>query len=356
MDNRHQILIISRSGDAHATMVGEALIDAGVQVFVRTPQALIEESVLSIDNNNIDNKGDKLTFKTFDINDVKIVWLRKPSYFFSNNNAVSAYEHIKWNQKNLLLGTIYKILESNKHLIHCYQTAFISKNKYMQLISAYRVGFRTPLTYYLDNKELLKNFDVKINKKKWVIKPATEIIFEDEGEMLRYGVSSITSYEIQRETEMPLIFQEEILIKSEIKCAYINGSIFAVEVNVPYSYEDLNDVPYSDRIYKAVKIPSYIKNKCILLCENLGFIFATIDFLINNNEEWIFIEINENGQFLFLEDQCPELPILQTTINYFLTKLHIYKEKSYRPNNHITFKYYRKRTERQLQNQLNRKD
>lgn len=334
-------------------MVGEALMDSGVKVFIRTPQELLEESMLSIAQEK-DNNNSNINFMNFNIHDLQVIWLRRPRYFFSRNNAIGISEHIKWNQETLFLGIIYKLLEVGKYVIHNYlQNAFV-KNKYFQLVHAKRLGFRIPGTYYICNKNLLNTLKNKNSGQNWLIKPATELVFEDENKILRYGSASVLMCDIQDEIDIPLLVQNKIIIKKEIKCVYINRQIFAVEISVSYDYEDLNDVPYADRTYKAIEVPSDIKEKCISLCEQLGLVLVTIDFIINQEGEWVFIEMNENGQFLFVEELCPELPILHTTVKFFLKNIDIEKYLSIQKQ--LAFEDYRTRTKEHLLARAQRKE
>ncbi len=53
-------------------------------------------------------------------------------------------------------------------------------------------------------------------------------------------------------------------------------------------------------------------NKCNL-------VFGSMDFIVNKADEWVFIENNSMGQFLWLEEYCPELTILDAFSRFLVS-------------------------------------
>jgi hypothetical protein len=56
------------------------------------------------------------------------------------------------------------------------------------------------------------------------------------------------------------------------------------------------DVPYEQHW-----LPSGISNSLIRLIQNLRLTFATIDLKITDSDEYVFFEVNPQGQFLYVE-------------------------------------------------------
>ncbi len=49
----------------------------------------------------------------------------------------------------------------------------------------------------------------------------------------------------------------------------------------------------------------------------LGIVHGSFDFAIEPNGNWTFFEVNESGQFLWLESYVPALPILEIATQFF---------------------------------------
>ncbi len=45
--------------------------------------------------------------------------------------------------------------------------------------------------------------------------------------------------------------------------------------------------------------------------KRLNLRFGSIDLIVTPDDELVFLEINEQGQFLFLDERCPELGVMQ---------------------------------------------
>ena len=60
----------------------------------------------------------------------------------------------------------------------------------------------------------------------------------------------------------------------------------------------------------SIKVPLGIQESMIKLMTDIGIIFCTADFIVTPEGEWIFLEVNEQGQWLWQEEACSDLPIL----------------------------------------------
>lgn len=52
---------------------------------------------------------------------------------------------------------------------------------------------------------------------------------------------------------------------------------------------------------------------------NLGLVFGCIDIIVTLNGEYCFLEVNEMGQFLWIERANPEIRILDAFCDFLLT-------------------------------------
>lgn len=57
----------------------------------------------------------------------------------------------------------------------------------------------------------------------------------------------------------------------------------------------------------------------------MGLVFGTLDFIVNENDEYIFLEVNEQGQFLWIEDLNPDLKMLDVFIHFLVDASKPYK-------------------------------
>jgi hypothetical protein len=62
-----------------------------------------------------------------------------------------------------------------------------------------------------------------------------------------------------------------------------------------------------------------LQRRCRELMQRLGIVFGCLDFVVTPDGEPIFLEVNEAGQWLWLEECCPELPLLDAFVALLAT-------------------------------------
>lgn len=98
----------------------------------------------------------------------------------------------------------------------------------------------------------------------------------------------------------------------EYRITIIGREVFSVRI------DSSNPIDWrkSDSInqYNKVEIPQHILTSCFNLMEELSIPFGAFDF-IQSGSEFYFLEVNPNGQWLWLEEQLG-LPISRSIVDY----------------------------------------
>ena len=64
-------------------------------------------------------------------------------------------------------------------------------------------------------------------------------------------------------------------------------------------------------------LPPEVAARCFALLDELGLVFGCLDLVVTPEGEYIFLEVNEMGQFLFVERGCG-LPLLDAFSEFLL--------------------------------------
>jgi glutathione synthase/RimK-type ligase-like ATP-grasp enzyme len=104
----------------------------------------------------------------------------------------------------------------------------------------------------------------------------------------------------------PVIFQEYIEKKLELRITVIGDKVFPCAI---YSQDSSNVAnktdwrhdPYASR-HEAYPLPKEIEEKCVKLIQNLGLKYGAIDMIVTPDDEYIFLETNANGAWLWIQD------------------------------------------------------
>jgi len=66
------------------------------------------------------------------------------------------------------------------------------------------------------------------------------------------------------------------------------------------------------------ELPDPIAEKCRRYMRAAGLRFGCFDFIVTPEGEYVFLEVNQAGQFLWKELRCPELPMLQAFCDFLI--------------------------------------
>ncbi|WP_145085386.1 ATP-grasp domain-containing protein [Anatilimnocola aggregata] len=99
----------------------------------------------------------------------------------------------------------------------------------------------------------------------------------------------------------PIIVQEAVLPKVDIRATVVGNKIFAVEIVSVTGVGFANDWRENKaRIqYRSISLPKEIEERCCRLVRKLGLVFGGIDLAMRGNE-YYFIEINPTGEWAWL--------------------------------------------------------
>jgi hypothetical protein len=97
----------------------------------------------------------------------------------------------------------------------------------------------------------------------------------------------------------PTIFQEMVTDCRELRITVIGAQIFAAEFRPARGLIDGRlDV---DTPYRPHTLPNEISRRLLALVRQLGLVFSTIDMKLTDEGEYVFLELNPMGQFLYIE-------------------------------------------------------
>jgi hypothetical protein len=68
---------------------------------------------------------------------------------------------------------------------------------------------------------------------------------------------------------------------------------------------------------EVTEIPPSVRQRCVELMQELGIVFGCFDFIVTPRGDPVFLEVNQMGQFLFLEAYT-DLPILDAFAEFLL--------------------------------------
>jgi glutathione synthase/RimK-type ligase-like ATP-grasp enzyme len=227
-------------------------------------------------------------------------------------------------EKNFLLGEIEAFIQNLLCIIEAKWLSepfyvYRAENKFLQLKEAIRLGFTVPDTLVTGSKTELRAFYEKHNGN-IIIKPVAyaRINYAEEPQFIfTSAVTPSIMDNLHNHDLTPCIFQENIPKEYELRVTVVGGLIFSAAV---YSQEDektQTDWRRKKLEFHPVTLPDDVAQKCIRLVRDMNLRFGAIDLIKDTNDNYVFLEINPNGQWAWIETQTG-LPIAEAIINELL--------------------------------------
>jgi glutathione synthase/RimK-type ligase-like ATP-grasp enzyme len=113
----------------------------------------------------------------------------------------------------------------------------------------------------------------------------------------------------------PGIYQRYIDKSRDIRVTVIGEHLFPLSFRKASGNGFVDWRPHADHpelVAEAITLPGPVEIKLRALMRELGLVFGCIDLVVDHDGNYYFLEVNQAGQFLFVEDMMPSYPILQT--------------------------------------------
>ena len=302
------ILIISHTGDPHARAVARELRAAGTPYHLYDTARFPTRSSLSLGygsgTHSVLIDGDKL----IDLQDVRAVWWRRPQPFQLHAEVSGeAVRNWTYGEATEAFEGRYRVLDT--YWINDPSQDLIASRKAYQLKVAAAVGLRIPHTLITSEPVRARAFTDELGHDRTVYKPfkGTEEVWRETRVLRREELALLDNVKYA-----PLIFQEYIEATADLRITVVGdrlfpAAIYAARSKYPQDFRmDLGNCPI-----KATELPRPLEKRLLKLMRQLGLVYGAIDMRLTPQGDYVFLEINPAGQWLFVE-QVTGQPIART--------------------------------------------
>lgn len=193
----------------------------------------------------------------------------------------------------------------------------VAENKMYQLKIASDIGFIVWPTIITNDIVSARMF-YELNKKEIVYKPLKRSKLARDNKQTFIFTNPVLSNHFDKIANIkhaPSILQKYIPKSTELRVTVIGKKVFAVELDsqkIPAAIHDWRKALHENLKHTPFDLPADVQKKCHELLERLGLEFGAIDFILTPNGEYVFLEINPNGQWAWIQQLCPEIPLRET--------------------------------------------
>lgn len=302
---KKHILIITSSLDQTADAIMQKY-NSMVDFFRFDVDKLSDYKISVGDHNTWEITNNKLETKITN-NSITAIYYRKPQFPDLSEYEPIYHEMIQRDMLSLINGIADsfdgKVL-SRPYLLRR------AENKVYQLIYALKNNWKIPRSFIGNNSEKQKGF----YEKKGIIKPLTTGIIRWVNGCEIYHTSCF--FKTDEDISLtPIYLQDYIPKKFEVRITVINKKFYTIRIDTRDKLDWRKD--YENHNYSIIQCPKEIQKKCLMMLKHYNLTFGVFDYIVTPQNDWIFLELNPNGQWFWLESEL-KLDISNKIINYLI--------------------------------------
>jgi glutathione synthase/RimK-type ligase-like ATP-grasp enzyme len=299
------ILLVTSKDDVTTDLVVDRLNICGAEYYRFNTEELCKSiKVIFEPKNNKLVLYDTSKGQVIDLAKIKSIYYRRPKLPVPPADLLVSEQRFVMNEIAHTLEGIYKYLDDKFWISNVFSIRQAENKLYQQLV-ANRLGFTTPESFITNDYKTALNF-LQVNGE-CIVKPIKSGLVDD-GEVPKVIFTSLITKDnvstLERIAECPTYFQAHIKKTADIRVTVVGTSIFSAKI-YSQAFEDTRiDWRKGDNLnlkYEAIDLGQEMNEACINLTRFLGLQFGALDFILDDKGRYIFLEINPNGQWGWIQ-------------------------------------------------------
>lgn len=311
------ILIISLRHDIHSVFVAYALTKIGHRVFIWSEPTVAGETTASI---KFGGKGASLSTcgSDFFSDSIDVVWLRRHTRLSIPKWVVREDEIYVLQESNAFFRWLWGAIASNARWFHSLTGYLSSETKVLQMRAAQQAGLRIPETLFSNDPGKIRLFLRENEQLGGSIYKTFYPMGWDEPDYIRPVLTTIVTEgdfnDDDKVRAVPGIYQRKTDKVFEVRSTFFGARERSVKIDSQKSQDgglDWRDISPIDSYLSEYSLPADVNEKCQGYMRILGMDIACFDFIVTPSGEHVFLEANQQGQFLWVEQALPSVPMLK---------------------------------------------
>jgi glutathione synthase/RimK-type ligase-like ATP-grasp enzyme len=309
-----KIVIIALEDENHTAPLKWALEQAGYPVVCWGGLSWMEDQQATL---RFDSSGTQIRLGQYIVDPGDVVWIRRPNLPV-HNPAVSeadrtfAEKEYQWHFSSLM----YLLERLPVRCINPYSASRVINNKAVQLHLATWCGLSVPETLMTNSPADIRAF-LSHSSRRAVCKSFFPHIWrkEDGAGLAVTETFALSAEDLPQDevlTYAPAIYQNRVAKVFDVRMVLLGTTVYSFSLHTQKGALDWRQEIGRDGIsVEEISTPADVETAVLAFAEKAGITFGSFDFAIDENGTWWFLEVNEEGQFLWLDDLNPQIRILE---------------------------------------------
>lgn len=248
--------------------------------------------------------------------EIDVVWLRRPTLPVLPADMHPGDHEFARREWTRCDAGMWRTIAPAAFWVNPYEAAERAKSKALQLREAQALGLAIPQTLISNDPARIRAF-IRSQPGETIYKPFLPAQWHDPETGSTHQLmttvvaeSDLPDDELLRLT--PGIFQPRLAKSHELRVTCIGHHLFVAHLDS--QAHDATQVDWRPGSWlidtRVGSLPDAVARRCRALLDRLGLVFGCIDFIVTPAGEHVFLEVNQMGQFLWLEQREPRLALL----------------------------------------------
>ena len=241
--------------------------------------------------------------------DVTAVWYRRvrvperPAHM-----DVGVYDFCLREARAALMGTLLAALPDNVRRMSDPGAVWAAEWKLCQLAAAHQAGLAVPETVVTNDAAEARSAFTRFGGA-MIAKPARTGYVEVDGRPYAIFTSRVLAEHIESldgASLSPVIYQPLVEKRCDVRVTVVGSRVFSAEIDsqsdaaarVDWRQTENPALPH----YRT-ELPPALTDAVLRLMRALDLDFGALDFILTPDGDYLFLEVNPNGQWLWLDDQ-----------------------------------------------------
>jgi hypothetical protein len=311
------ILIPTIQDDIHAAAVARVLEDMGhrpIRWFCGdVPEACMAS--FSIGSKAPESASLREAASLLEIDGIDVFWNRRIGEPVIKSDLAPGDKEISERESKLFVQGLLMTISERAFSVNDYHRARAAENKLLQLHTAREVGFAIPETLVSNDPQRIRAFLREHEDAGAVLKLFKPVTWKNDDRVAILYTSRVEADQLPDDPILqlsPSIFQAYVPKAFEVRVNCLGAEVVAAQLHSQDTRSGVVDwrVAGAELRITRIELPDHVVSRCRALMRRLGLVFGCFDLVVTPSGEYVFLEINQMGQFLWIEEQNPEFPLL----------------------------------------------
>ncbi len=322
------VLIPTEPRDSHAVVVRLALESLGHEA-----RCLMTADHPTKQKNSMHIEQDCFAWKSryheeaIQAHHYDVVWWRRPRKPYVPSNWVHSDDYdFVCRENRMFFEALTDSLAPHGWWVNPKYAALRAQSKALQLQLAYQAGMLIPKTLCSNDPLEIRAFVLEHESDGVIYKPLNGTFWREEDAMKMTYTRTLPFLNLPNNALLqaaPGIYQKEIKKQYELRITCFGDCLVAVKIDSQLHAEtqmDWREHQHFPLSIEPYALPHRLEQQIRSFMRALGIVFGCFDFIVTPDDQYVFLEVNEQGQFLWIEERNRDVKLLDRFIQFLLSQ------------------------------------